>query len=113
MKNIIIIGGGIAAVNGIQAIREVDPDVAIDVFSEEKYYPYYRLKLSKMLFDKLDEDSTGMLLKPKDWYQQNKVNLHLNVKVPGVDVDRQEILLPQGNSMRYDGLLVCCLYPQY
>ncbi len=106
MNKIIIIGGGIAAVNGIQAIREVDPDVAIDLFSEEKYYPYYRLKLSKMLFDKLDEDSTGMLLKPKDWYQQNKVNLHLNVKVLGVNVDRQEILLPQGNSMRYDGLLL-------
>lgn len=106
MKNIIIIGGGIAAVNGIQAIREVDPDIAIDLFCEEKYYPYYRLKLSKMLFDKLDEDSTGMLLKPKDWYQQNKVNLHFNVKVLGVDVDRQEILLPQGNSMRYEGLLL-------
>jgi nitrite reductase (NADH) large subunit len=104
MNNIVIIGGGIAAVTAVKAIREIDRDVAIDLFGEEKYYPYYRLRLSKSLFDGPDED--GVLLQKKEWYAINKVNLHLNVRVQGVDIDRQEIRLPQGKRMGYGKLLL-------
>jgi nitrite reductase (NADH) large subunit len=78
--------------------------VVIDLFGEEKFYPYYRLKLSKSLFDKLDEDS--ILLQKKDWYEKNRVNLHLNVRVMGVDIEQQAVLLPQGTRMSYDKLLL-------
>jgi nitrite reductase (NADH) large subunit len=104
MHNIIIIGDGIAAINAVKAIREINPDVTIDLFGEEKCYPYYRIKLSKNLLNKLDEDD--ILLQRKDWYELNKVNLHLNVRVQGVDVERQEVILPQEKRMHYDKLLL-------
>jgi NAD(P)H-nitrite reductase len=104
MNNIIIIGGGIAAVNAIKAIRETNPDVEIDLFGEENFYPYFRLKLSKCLLDKPEEDS--LLLQKKDWYEMNKINLHLNVRVQGLDIKRQEITLSQEKRMHYDKLLL-------
>lgn len=104
MNNIIIIGGGIAAISAVKSIREINPGVAIDLFSEEKFYPYYRLRLSKNLLDKFDENN--LLLQKKDWYENNRVNLHLNVRVQGVDVERQQITLPQAKRMSYDRLLL-------
>ena len=104
MDNIIIIGGGIAAVNAIKAIRETNPDVKIDLFGEENFYPYFRLKLSKCLLDKLEEDS--LLLQKKDWYEMNKINFHLNVRVQDLDIKRQEIIQSQEKRMYYDKLLL-------
>ena len=45
-KNIVIIGG-IAAVSAIKAIREVNKEINIYVFQNEKSYPYYRIKLTR------------------------------------------------------------------
>jgi nitrite reductase (NADH) large subunit len=104
MPSMIIIGDGIAAINAVKAIREINRDVTIDLFGEERFYPYYRLKLSKNLLNRVNEDD--ILLQRKDWYESNRVNLHLNVRVQGVDVARQEVILPQGKRMRYDKLLL-------
>jgi nitrite reductase (NADH) large subunit len=104
MSNIIIIGDGIAALSAIKAIREVDPDGEIDLFGEERFYPYYRIKLSKNLLAQINEDA--ILLQRKDWYVLNKVRLHLNVKVLGIDVKRQEVLLSQDQRLHYDKLLL-------
>ncbi|HBE78788.1 MAG TPA: NAD(P)/FAD-dependent oxidoreductase, partial [Firmicutes bacterium] len=104
MNNLIIIGGGIAAVSAIKAIREIDPEVTIDLFGEERFYPYYRLKLSKSLFDQLDE--ADILLQKREWYEKNRITLHLNVRVQGIDIERQAIILPQEKSMNYNKLLL-------
>lgn len=104
MKNMIIIGGGIAAINAIKAIREVNPAVAIDLFGAEKFYPYNRIKLTKSLLDALDPD--GILLQKKEWYESNRVNLHLDLGVQGLDTERREIILPGQKRMGYHKLLL-------
>ena len=78
-KNIVIIGGGIAAVSAIKAIREVNKEINIYVFQNEKSYPYYRIKLTKGLFDNIEENK--FLLQKREWYDSNKVNLYLDKEV--------------------------------
>lgn len=74
-NKVIIIGAGVAAVNAIKAIRELDSEAEINVFQNEKIYPYYRIKLTKNLFDNLAEDK--IVLQKKEWYGLNNINLHL------------------------------------
>ena len=63
---IIIVGGGVAAVSAIKSIREIDENSEIYLFSNERFYPYYRLRLTKGLFENTVEEK--LLLKKIDWY---------------------------------------------
>lgn len=100
----IIIGCGISALSAVKAIREVNLDVEIHIFESEKYYAYNRIKLSKKLFEELDE--TSVLLQKKDWYQKNNVNLHLSEEAIGINTDKQEVILSNLNRVSYDKLLI-------
>ena len=104
MKNMVIIGAGITAINAVKAIREVDPESAIELCGAERFYPYNRIKLTKSLLDQLEADE--MLLQKKEWYDSQRVNLHLGEAVQGIDVAAQEILLPDQKRMHYDKLLL-------
>jgi nitrite reductase (NADH) large subunit len=103
-EKFIIVGNGITAINAAKAIREINTDVEIHMFGDEKYYPYNRIKLSKSLFDKLEEEA--ILLQKKDWYKASGVDLHLNVRVVGVDVSNNQIFLDNGAKVVYDKLLL-------
>lgn len=103
-NKIIIIGGGVAAVNAIKAIREIDSEAEINVFQNEKIYPYYRIKLTKNLFDNLEEDKIA--IQKKEWYGLNNINLQLGMEVIDIDTDIQEISLDNGMSFSYDKLLI-------
>jgi nitrite reductase (NADH) large subunit len=103
-NKVIIIGGGVAAVNAIKAIRELDSEAEINVFQNEKFYPYYRIKLTKNLFDIHTEDK--ILLQKKEWYDLNNVSLHLGEEVVDIDIYKQEITLSSGSRFSYDKLLL-------
>ena len=49
MKKIIIVGSGIAGVTAAENIRKINRDVEISIITDEKFYPYSRIKLSKYI----------------------------------------------------------------
>jgi len=102
-KRIVIIGNGIAAITAIRAIRALDSDSELYLFGEEKFYPYNRIRLSKGIFDELEENN--ILLQKKEWYELNKVNIFVDTKVVNVNTDSQEVLLCDGSQVKYDKLL--------
>lgn len=103
-NNVVIIGGGVAAINAIKAIRAVDSKTDIYVFQNEKFYPYYRIKLTKSLLDNLEENK--ILLQKKEWYELNNVNLYLNREVVEIDIDKNEVIINDGSRFAYDKLLL-------
>lgn len=103
-KNVVIIGGGIAAINAVKAIRELDSETNIHIFQNEKIHPYYRIRLTKGLFDNLEEDK--ILLQKKEWYESNNVKLHLNKEVAAVDTVNSKVTINDGSSLGYDKLLL-------
>ena len=103
-NNVVIIGGGVAAINAIKAIREIDSKIDIYLFQNEKFYPYYRIKLTKSLLDNIEEDK--ILLQKKDWYESNNVNLYLNKEVIGIDTDKREVIIDDGSRFSYNKLLL-------
>lgn len=102
--NIVIVGGGIAAVSAVKAIREFDKDANISMICEEPFYPYIRIKLSKGMFDSLEEEK--ILVQKKGWYEENNVNINVGKKAVKIKTETNEVILSDGSSVKYDKLLL-------
>ncbi|MBU3092752.1 FAD-dependent oxidoreductase [Clostridium sp. CF011] len=103
-KRIVIVGTGIASVTAIKAIREIDLGSEICLIGQENFYPYNRIRLSKGIFDDLEENN--ILLQKKEWYEQNKVKIIINTKVLNINTDSLELILCDGRKIKYDKLLI-------
>ncbi|WP_261827455.1 NAD(P)/FAD-dependent oxidoreductase [Inconstantimicrobium mannanitabidum] len=103
-EKVVIIGGSIAAISAAKAIREISPHNEIIIFGEEKYYPYYRIKISKGLLGNLEEDK--LLIQKKQWYKDNNIQVHCDKKVTDVDPKSKEVVLADGTRISYTKLLL-------
>lgn len=101
---IVIIGGGVAAVNAIKGIREHDKTSSIHLVQNESFYPYYRLRLTKSIFDKVNIDT--LILQNKEWYGDNHVTLYLGREAVSIDTKAQEVTLDNGVKLDYTSLLL-------
>lgn len=103
-NDVVIIGGGVAAINAIKAIREVNAELKIHVIQDEAVHPYFRTRLTKSLFENLDADK--ILLQKKEWYEQNQITLHLDKRAVAINTDQCMITLNDGSSLEYGKLLL-------
>ena len=101
---IVIIGGGICAVSAIQAIREVDVGGEICLIEGENVHPYYRIKLSKKIFDEMN--GSNMLLQKEEWYEGKRVKLYSKKKVVKIDLNTNIVMLDNGENIAFDKLLL-------
>ena len=103
-ERVVIVGGGVAAVTAAKAIREINKDKEIIIYSEEKFYPYNRMRISKGMLSGIDEEK--LLLEKRDWYDKNNIELNLNVKVTKIDIKEKVIDLSNGEKVNYSKLLL-------
>lgn len=101
---IVIIGGGVAAVNAIKGIREHNKTSIIHLVQNENFYPYYRLRLTKSIFDKVNIDQ--LILQKKEWYEDNNITLHLGREAISIDTKAQQVTLNDGVKLDYNSLLL-------
>jgi nitrite reductase (NADH) large subunit len=103
-EEIVIVGSGIAAISAVKKIHEINPQSKITILGEEKFYPYYRIKISKGLLGNLEEEK--LLVQKKQWYTENNVKLYLDKKVVDLDPKKKEITLTDGTRISYSKLLL-------
>ena len=104
MKHIGIIGNGVSAVTAIRELRIRNPDVMIDVFSDEGHLYYPRPRLIAFVRDWLGEEE--LIQYDIDWYRKMQVNLHLGEKVVDIIPSSKRILTELDSSYNYDKLLL-------
>ncbi len=104
MKKIVVVGAGIACVSAIKAIRQNNEQVEIVVYGEEPYFPYKRIRLTKELAGKLQEQN--LIVEKKSWYEENQVTLNRDKKVVRIDPAAHKIFLSDGTSDKYSTLLL-------
>ncbi|MEG0562000.1 MAG: FAD-dependent oxidoreductase [Cetobacterium sp.] len=104
LENIIIIGGGIAALSAAQNIRERNEKAKIVIFSREKEYPYYRTLLSEMIGEEVKKEK--FLVKPEKWYEEQKIDIELNKIVKEIDSENKIIKLGSDEEIAYDKLII-------
>jgi NAD(P)H-nitrite reductase large subunit len=100
----VIIGNSAAAVGCIEGIRKVDTAGEILVISDEKHSTYSRPLISYWLAGKVTD--ARMSYRPEGFYEKNKVDTILSVKVKAINSADKILSLSDGRTINYDKLLV-------
>ena len=80
---VVIIGNNISGTFTAQNIRSLNDAIEIEIFTQEKYPYYTRVKLPELISDKVTIDD--LIVFKEDWYKNKRLNLHLNSKVKKID----------------------------
>jgi len=98
---IAIIGAGHAGVTVAQQMAK--EKIPVDLYSAEEFLPYYRPRLVAVAF--AQTAAQDILMHPKEWYQQQQINLILNSKIQTVTPDAT-ITLKDNSQIKYDKIIV-------
>jgi len=101
---VIIIGNGLGGAIAAKTLREIDPEVEIDIFAEEKYHYYPRPNLIEFVAGDLPMEK--IFAYSEEWYDQQKIEIHLNQPIKKLIPDSQEIEIDGRKREKYDALLL-------
>ncbi|ABZ83050.1 nad(p)h-nitrite reductase, large subunit protein nirb, putative [Heliomicrobium modesticaldum Ice1] len=103
-EQILILGGGIAALSAAEAARQADPERPITICAEESHYPYYRLRLSFLLGQSFDKES--LLIHPPAWYDERNIVVLTGRRARSIDAERRIVTLESGETIPYGRLVI-------
>jgi 3-phenylpropionate/trans-cinnamate dioxygenase ferredoxin reductase subunit len=99
--NVVIVGGGLAAVRTARALRGLGYRGRVTLFSEEEELPYDRPPLSKSyLLDPAGHD--GIRLLGEDAYRELDISVELGQRVVALDTRARWVVLEAGDTVPYD-----------
>ena len=100
-RNIIIVGGSIAAVTAAQVLRAEGFDGDLTMLSAESQPPYSRVPLSKaVLSGDAHQDTCALPL------SHDEIEVRLGQRAGGLDQGSRLIHLTSGETVPYDGLVI-------
>ncbi len=100
----VIVGGSASAISAVEAIRSIDKDSSIDLFSEEATPLFSRVLLPYYIAEELSKPLLSF--RSADFFEKNRVTPHLGVKVRSILADSKMIQTEDGKSYPYDKLLL-------
>lgn len=101
--NVVIIGGGAAAVSAAKALRAGDPELKIDIYSKETLHPYFRPSLTFAVISKPPEPR---LISKPDFYATSNIGMHLNMNAVAIDRGAKTVTFEDGSKVSYTYLLL-------
>jgi 3-phenylpropionate/trans-cinnamate dioxygenase ferredoxin reductase subunit len=102
-NGIVILGGGLAAARTAEQLRRCEFDGPITIVSNEVHLPYDRPPLSKQV---LRSELDDVLLKPREFYDENNIELLLGSAVAKLDPANQTVTLDDGKQLQYDEVVI-------
>jgi nitrite reductase (NADH) large subunit len=104
MRRYVIVGNGVAGITAAQSIVRADPLAEVHIFGAEPY-PYYRRPLLwEFIAGQIEQDA--LYFRPPEWYAERGIQLHLGVRVAGLDLAAQRLALADGSHATYERLLL-------
>jgi 3-phenylpropionate/trans-cinnamate dioxygenase ferredoxin reductase component len=105
MADVVIAGGGLAAVRTVQGLRDLSFDGTILLVSEEHEPPYDRPPLSKgYLLGQADDEKIRLL--SQDRLSALDVEMQLGTRAEGLDRAARRVALSDGKTVEYGKLVV-------
>jgi len=102
---IVIVGNGPAAVSAVEAIRKVDKDIPITLFSAESFPAYAPNCMENVIREDIGEEA--LFLKVGfGFYQKNNVELILETPITQIDPHTKSLKTQKGDVYQYDKCLV-------
>ena len=105
MERIVIIGAGQAGAQAAVSLRQGGYKGAITMIGGEEAPPYQRPPLSKAYL-KSELEEPRLYLRPAEFYEAQKIELHLGVRATGIDRRAKIVSTDDGGAHSYDVLLI-------
>jgi len=99
-----IVGNSAAAINAVDAIRELDAGGSIGIFCEEKYRCYSRPLISYLVAG--DIKTRGMYYRPPSYYQKSNVDFHAGERVVSISAEKKTLTTAGKEKTRWRKLLL-------
>ncbi|NYE56605.1 NAD(P)/FAD-dependent oxidoreductase [Carboxydothermus ferrireducens] len=99
----LIIGNSAAGIFAAESLRKLDPAGEITVLTDEPYEVYGRCLTSYFIAGDIVEEQ--IFIRPKDFYEKNRINLKKGEKVVRIDFNEKKVITFE-NSYQYDRLLI-------
>ena len=103
-NRVVVLGGGIAGVSAVEALREAAPAAEITLAVKEPDLPYYRLNLTRYLAGEIGADA--LPIHPRGWYDEHHVRLLTGEEATELDLGDPSVLLGNGDRLRFDRLVL-------
>src|SRR5688572_104277 len=104
-EHLVIVGGGQAAAQAVQSLRQQGFAGPITLVGEEPYPPYQRPPLSKKYFaGELPRER--LFLRPAAFYVEKSVALEQGARVEEIEPAARRVRLRDGRTLAYDRLLL-------
>jgi NAD(P)H-nitrite reductase large subunit len=100
----VIIGGSAAGISAIEAIRSIDRESPIDLFSDEATPLFSRVLLPYYIAEELSKPLLNF--RSADFFEQNRIIPHLGVRVGQIFTDSKTVQTQNGDSYPFDKLLL-------
>ena len=104
-ETVAIIGAGLAGHAAAEALRTEGFTGRVIIFGEEPQRPYDRPPLSKE-FLKGEWEEERLYYRSTSAYDEQKIELRLNVRVEGIDTDKHLVFIANSEPVYYDHLLL-------
>ena len=102
--NVVIIGNGVAGISAARIIKEKKPKTRISIYSEENIHYYPRPRLYDVL--SAEVQPKDVIVFSNKWYTNRGITVNLQNKAKNIDTQRRELLLKNGDKVKYDKLLL-------
>lgn len=100
---IIVIGAGQSGQQICDSLRKGGYEGHLMLLGDEASLPYQRPPLSKKFLTGMLE-AERLLLRPASYYEQQKIDVHLNARVDSIDRAACRLRLRSGEALAYSGL---------
>lgn len=103
-EQIVVVGASLAGLSAAEAMRATGYTGRLTMIGDEPYLPYDRPPLSKMVATG-SVPASGTRL-PRHFTRGDDVDWRLGVAASGLDLDRREVRLADGDSVSFDRVLL-------
>lgn len=104
IKQVVIIGNGIAGVTAADHLRRRHPDCQIQIVAREQHQLYNRMAIERLVYGR--SAMSGLYLQDEQWYRDLELTTWLNTRATGIDPARQVVTLGVGEELPYDRLIL-------
>lgn len=104
IEHIVVIGNGIAGVTAADHVRRRHPVCRITIVADENHHLYNRMAITRLVYGR--SAMQGLYLMPESWYSDRNIEVMLNTAACAIDPPRHEVLLADGETLKYDRLIV-------
>jgi NAD(P)H-nitrite reductase large subunit len=104
IKQVVIVGNGIAGVTAADYVRRGHPDCEIHVVGRERHALYNRMAISRLIYGR--SAMNGLYLQPQEWYEERNITQWLNTRVIRINRTSKSVALATGEVLPFDRLIL-------